>query len=219
MAVCGLRSEAKIIGDLPDGVVVIGGGDQSRLERDLQRLAPSSRALLSIGVAGGLAPDLKPGSVCLADVVVLPSGERLSADRRWTAAMARVLDAPALTVAGVDAPVGEVAAKSELRRHTGADLVDMESHIVAGVASAHALPFAALRVVTDSADRALPHAASVGMRADGAVDLPAILRSLARNPGQLPGLIRAGLDARAAFAAFLRSRQRLGPAFAFLDLV
>ena len=217
VAVCGLQTEAKIVGG-PSVVVIVGGGDQPRLERDLQRLAPTCRAMLSIGVAGGLAPDLKPGSVCVGETVVLPSGECLPADHRWTTAVADILGAPALKIAGVNAPVGAVAAKSELHGKTGAHLVDMESHIVARVASAHGLPFAALRVVTDAADRTLPHAASVGMRADGRVDLVAILRSLARNPGQLPGLIRAGLDARVAFAALLRSRQRLGPDFAFLDL-
>ena len=174
--------------------------------------------MLSIGVAGGLAPDLRPGSVCVADAVILPSGERVAADARWTAAIASVLGVPPRTLAGSDAPVATVAAKSELRQRTGAHLVDMESHIVARVASRHAVPFAVLRVVTDAADRALPHAAAVGMRPDGRVDLAAILRSLARNPGQLPDLIRAGLDARAAFAALLRSRQRLGPALAFVDL-
>ena len=89
----------------------------------------------------------------------------------------------------------------------------MESHVAARAAARHGLPFTALRVVTDPAGRALPHAASVGMRADGHVDLPAILASLARDPRQLPGLIRTGLDARSAFAALLRCRQLLGPGF------
>ena len=216
VAVCGLQAEAKIV-DGPGITVRVGGGDPARLDHELQHLAPTIRAMLSIGIAGGLAPDLKPGAVCVADGVVLPSGERLSADPRWTAALARIVGATALNIAGVDAPVGESSAKSDLYRRTGAGLVDMESHIVARVAAAHGLPFAALRVVTDAADRSLPHAASVGMRPDGRVDLPAILRSLTRNPAQLPRLIRTGLDARIAFAALLRSRQRLGPDFAFLD--
>ena len=216
IAVCGLVTEAKRVGG-PGVTVLVGGSDQARLQHDLQRLAPTCRAILSIGVAGALAPDLKAGTVCVADAVVVPTGESMSTDPRWTEAMSRVLGAPALRIAGVDAPVGSVSAKSELHRQTGAHLVDMESHIVARVASVCGLPFAALRIVTDAADRPLPHAATVGMRADGRVDLAAILRSLARHPGQLPDLIRTGLDARVAFAALLRSRQRLGPDFAFLD--
>ena len=86
----------------------------------------------------------------------------------------------------------------------------MESHIVARVALAHGLPFAAIRVVADPAERQLPPAATVGMRSDGRVDLPAVLMSLARDPRQLPSLIRTALDARAAFAGLLRGRQLLG---------
>ena len=56
------------------------------------------------------------------------------------------------------------------------------------------------------------------MRPDGSVDLLAILRSLARDPRQVPQLVRTGLDSRRAFAALLRSRQRLGPLFALGDL-
>ena len=42
------------------------------------------------------------------------------------------------------------------------------------------------------------------MRADGEVDLAAVLGALIREPGQLPALIRLGLDSRRAFSA-LRS--------------
>ena len=217
VVVCGLQAEAKIA--RADGVVLlVGGGDQRRLEADLARVASDSRAILSFGVAGGLASLLRPGDVRIAGTVVLPSGERVSADAGWSSELARRLDAPMATMVGADSPVADVASKAALNQSTGAELVDMESHIVARVASARGLPFAAVRVVTDAADRALPHAATVGMRADGRVDLEAILRSLKRNPGQLPALIRSGLDARTAFSALLRSRQRLGPTFALFDL-
>jgi len=49
------------------------------------------------------------------------------------------------------------AAKRALYLKTGALAVDMESHIVAGVAAAHGLPVAAIRVITDPALRAVPH--------------------------------------------------------------
>jgi len=39
---------------------------------------------------------------------------------------------------------------------TGAIAVDMESHVVAAVGAAHGLPVAAMRVVTDPAERTLP---------------------------------------------------------------
>ena len=45
----------------------------------------------------------------------------------------------------------------------------------------------------------LPPAALVGMKPDGGMDLPAVLRSLLANPGQLPALIRTGLEAERGF--------------------
>ncbi len=89
----------------------------------------------------------------------------------------------------------------------------MESHVAARLAALHGLPFAALRVVADPAERSLPPAALVGMRPDGTTDIGAVLRSLGRAPRQLPGLIRTGLDARAAFSALKSSRLELASLF------
>ena len=217
LVVCGLKAEADIAaGD--DVTVVCGGGDQARLAADLARLAPKAAAIVSFGVAGGLDPSLKPGALAVAAGVVTTKGERYSSDPEWASRLAGRLAAPTTVFAAVDVPIADVAGKAALHAATGAALVDMESHLAARAAQNAGVPFAALRAVTDPADRSLPHAATVGMRADGRVDLPAILASLARQPGQLPGLIRTGLDARKAFAALLRCRQLLGSGFAVLDL-
>ncbi len=211
MVVCGLEAEARIARG-PGVLVIAGGGDQSRLARDLAEVAPRARAVLSFGICGGLAPDRQPGDVIIAESVVTPAGERLTVDRRWADGLiGRLTGATLATVAGAETPVITVEAKAALRARTSAAAVDMESYLAASAAAG--CPFAVLRVVSDPAGRALPHAAAVGMRPDGKVDLPAILRSLGRDPGQLPGLIRTGLDARRAFAALFRCRQLLGPEF------
>ena len=217
LVVCGLRAEAGIAAG-EGATVVCGGGDGQRLAADLMRLTPIAAAVLSFGVAGGLDPALRPGDLRVADGVSAPGGQRYPTDRGWTGRLAARLAVPIARFAAVEAPLADIAGKAALRAATGAATVDMESHIAARAAVEAGVPFAALRAVTDPADRSLPHAATVGMRADGSVDLPAILTSLMKKPGQLPGLIRTGLDARRAFAALLRGRQLLGPGFAFLDL-
>ena len=214
--VCGLEAEAKIARGSADVRVIAGGGDAVRILSRLDALRPG--AVLSFGVAGGLAPGLAPGAIRVADAIVSPDGHRFVPDAVWSSSLAGALQVPLATFVGVDTPLADTRAKATAYAETQADLIDMESHVVAGWAARHDARFAALRVVTDPASRSLPHAATVGMRADGKVDLAAILASLARNPGQLPGLIRTGLDARAAFAALLRCRQSLGPRFALLDL-
>lgn len=217
VVVCGLTAEAKIAAG-PDVTVIAGGGDRYGLEAALDRAASTAHAFVSFGVAGGLAPHLSPGDVLVADTVVGPGGRRFATDPAWSARIAGALRAPRAVFLGVDAPVAGVADKAALRQAVDAAVVDMESHIVGETAARFGKRFAAVRVVTDPAARSLPHAATVGMRADGKVDLRAIFMSLMSNPGQLPSLIRTGLDARAAFSALLRCRQRLGPGFAFLDL-
>jgi hypothetical protein len=114
--------------------------------------------------------------------------------------------------------VADVAGKTALYGATGALCVDMESHIAAEAARAHALPFAALRVISDGAERALPRAAQAGMKPDGGMDIVAVLRALAADPRQLPSLIRTGQEAQTAFRALLRSRNRLGAALGFADI-
>ncbi|WP_246725262.1 phosphorylase [Beijerinckia sp. L45] len=214
---CGLKAEAKIAAG-PDVTVIAGGGDGLALEAALTAAVRQGGALVSFGIAGGLAPELRPGAIVVARRVMAPSGRYYEANIIWAQALAGRLHAPLADFAGVDTPLAGVAEKAALFRDRGASIVDMESHIVARVAAAHGLSFAAIRVVADPAERQLPHAATVGMRADGRVDLPAVLTSLARNPRQLPGLIRTAFDARAAFAGLLRGRQLLGADYGRLGI-
>lgn len=213
--VCGLDAEAKIANVAGDVAVIAGGGQANLIRQALDELRP--RAVLSFGVAGGLAPSTAPGDVYVAEKIVGPDGHDYPCHPAWTGRLAEALETRAVTFAGSDVAVAKVTEKRRIHAGSGAALVDMESHVIAAWAVANGADIAAIRVVTDPAHRALPHAATVGMRADGRVDLPAILWSLARNPLQLPDLIRTGLDARAAFAALFRCRERLGPGFARLD--
>jgi adenosylhomocysteine nucleosidase len=213
----GLQRERRILAG-PAVEVVAGGGDYLRLEAALDRLAVGMRGIISMGIAGGLAPELKPGQWVVANAV-LDGGRSLSTDSAWTNwLVARLPGAATSPVLGVRAMVAEASQKAILYRTTGAAAVDMESHVAARVAWRHGLPFAVARVISDTADRTLPPAALVGMRPDGGMDLPAVLRSLLADPRQLPALIATGLDAERAFRSLLRGYRLLGPALGGLDL-
>jgi hypothetical protein len=90
----------------------------------------------------------------------------------------------------------------------------MESHIAARLAAEQCVPFAAVRVVIDAVEEALPPAAEVGLREDGSPDVPAVLKSLARHPAQLPALVRTAYCASVAKKALRRARAALGEALA-----
>ena len=118
-------------------------------------------------------------------------------------------------IAGVPEPVADAASKHALNRSTGAIAADMESQVVARLATARELPFVCCRVVIDPAERSLPDAALAGMRADGSTDIGAVLKSLLRHPGQLPGLLAVARDAAQAKKALVRGRGKIGTGFGF----
>jgi hopanoid-associated phosphorylase len=221
LAVTGLVAEARIAAG-PNVVVVASGGNpiqlQAKLEEALRSEIPVS-AVVSFGIAGGLAPGLKAGTQFVARAIVTMDGQSYESDRVWTQDLTVALGgAPVVDIAGVDAPIAAPEQKRALHLATGAVAVDMESHIAARFAASHNLPFAAFRVVADTAEHQLPPAALVGLRDDGTIAIGAVVLSLLREPQQVPQLIRTALDTRAAFAALFRGRQMIAGGFGFADL-
>lgn len=217
IAVTGLLAEARIASGL--GVhTVSGGGDAARLGLLLQAaLTRGAKAVISFGIAGGLRPGLKPGAVVIGRIVDDGQG-RMEADAAWRRRLLAALPhAEVADIAGVDHAICGTDEKGALHRATGAIAVDMESHIAARLAALHRVPFAALRIIADPAERALPHAATVGMRPDGSSDVGAVLRALGRKPAELPALLRTALDARAGFSALKTTRASLNSLFGFSE--
>jgi hopanoid-associated phosphorylase len=217
--VCGLDFEAAI-GAGPGVATVVGPGPRrvtAGIDALIAAQAGGARAfsgILSFGCAGGLDPRLRPGDCVVATAVRAASGA-FDADPAWTRSLiGRLPHASLGVVAGLDAPLAGHDAKARLWRDSGALAVDMESHAAAGAARRHGLPFAALRVVLDPAWRSLPHAAVAAMREDGGTDVAALLRALARAPGDIGPLVGLALEAWRARRALRRVRAQLGTAIA-----
>jgi hopanoid-associated phosphorylase len=209
IVVVGLAFEARIAAG--PGIRVICSGDGRDLAGALaDACAQGSRSVISFGVAGGLAPGLRPGT-CVVGSAIL-SGVSVETDHGWSQRLLETIPGAVHgTILGVPRPIAHPDDKSALHAKTGAVAVDMESHIVAGVAATHGLPMAAIRVVTDPAARALPAAALAAMRPNGSTDIAAMICSVLKRPRDLPALLRTALDARAARATLLRGRRLLGP--------
>src|SRR6476646_7115059 len=198
LIVTGLVQEARIAAG-PGMTVICSSSDPQQLRALLTVFDPATiRGVISFGVAGGLDPTLKSGDVVVATEV-------LAGDTRWLAGLALnddLIESVALGssrvvrggLAGVEEVVAARSVKAALRLETGAAAVDMESHIAAAYAADAGLPFAALRVIADPADRALPPLAVSAIKPNGDIDLRKVLSGVARNPMMLRALVSTGID-------------------------
>jgi hopanoid-associated phosphorylase len=218
IAVTGMAFEASIAaGKGGDGIEAVYAARADLLQRALDAaLERGAAGVISFGTAGGLGPDLEPGTIVIAEAVDGPFG-RIACDADWSARMAAALMASPLaaqTRRGVEAAVA-APDKAALHQSNGALAVDMESHLAAAAAAARGLPFAVCRAVVDPAWRSLPKAAMAGLRDDGSTAVLPILRELARDPLQLGGLLRVAADAGAARKALTAARRVLTASGAF----
>src|SRR5499427_9090541 len=198
LIVTGLVQEARIAAG-PGMAVICSSSDPQQLRALLTVFDPTTiRGVVSFGVAGGLDPSLRSGDIVVATEV-------MSGDTRWLAGLSLTEEQIAGIalgrrrvvrggLAGVEEVVVAQACKAALRSVTGAAAVDMESHIAAAYAAEHELPFAALRVISDPASRALPALARSAIKPNGDVDLGVIFRGVVRNPGALRALVSTGID-------------------------
>src|SRR5580658_1529699 len=160
IAFVGLDFEARIAA--APGVQVVCRTAGSELEAIADSAVRQGyRGMISFGVAGGLASQLRAGDWIVASSIREEHTVRQT-DAVWSRKLLGMIDgAIHAPIVGVDSPIAEPAKKRELHRATGAAAVDMESHVVARVAAKHNLAFAALRVVVDPAHRAVPPAALI----------------------------------------------------------
>jgi adenosylhomocysteine nucleosidase len=198
LIVTGLVQEARIAAG-PGMTVICSSSDPRQLRALLTVFDPSTiRGVISFGVAGALDPSLKSGDVVVATEV-------MAGDARWLAGLAlneELITSLALGrrrvvrggLAGVEEIVAAQARKAALWIQTGASAVDMESHIAAAYADEAGLPFAALRVISDPAHRALPALARSAIKPNGEIDVRKVLRGVVREPRTLRALVSTGLD-------------------------
>lgn len=214
LIVTGLKQEARIAAG-PGLTVICSSSNPVQLREMMTSFDPGSiRGIVSFGVAGGLNPALKSGDIVIASQIV-------TANRRWSTEASLTEDLVALpmkrgrsivsgVLAGVEKVVLGQVGKEALRATTGADAVDMESHIAARYAEYNGLPFAAVRVISDPAHRALPQITLNAIKPNGNVDVWKVMRGIARNPRTIPHLISTGRDFNRALRSLRGCRSALG---------
>lgn len=205
-----------------------GAGAAAADRAALAALRHGAGALLSVGFAGALVTELHVGDLVLASEVLEHGGACWETDAmfrrhmlttasyqagRYSSAAIRCDDRPPhagegcrgrlVTVARI---VADVAGKRALQEETGGIAVDMESAAIARRAAAAGVPMAALRVITDGAEQALPPELETCFDSAGQFQRARLLRVLARRPGMATELMRLGRHASQAgrrLASFL----------------
>jgi adenosylhomocysteine nucleosidase len=224
--VAALASEARTLGpSMPRGgdpplseLAVLGAGSLLALS-GIGRAAAAAAAqalvdagvsaLMTFGMAGGLDPALKPGSVVIPREVISPDGTRYAACRAWREQVAAAVSALRAVSEGnlltstqaIETPADKAAAFHT----TGAAAVDMESAAVAEIAAKHNLPFIAVRVIVDTAADMLPRAVVAASRA-GKVQLARLIGGLILAPREIASMIRLAQRYRIA----MRSLRAIG---------
>jgi adenosylhomocysteine nucleosidase len=201
--------------------IACSGGSAERARSEAARLvAEGAAALVSFGLAGGLAQELRSGDLLLPESVRGTGPYSWSVDPMWRGRVRARLAAGGLepvggTLLGSERIVATPADKRALFEATGAQAVDMESHEVAAVAVAARLPFLVVRTIADPHDRVIPQAALETLRPDGRVRGRAVLGGIFRQPGQLVALFRLGRDSAAGLATLRRVAALAGPRLGF----
>ena len=220
LIVTGLQREADIAAGA-GSFAVCSGGSPGLLRERLSALGDTVgdiAGILSFGLAGGLAPHLQSGDMIAVTHVTSDEGRHDTHEHWYDSIVSAVSGAMALHhggLGGSESVIVNASGKQALHGATGALAVDMESHIAAAFAKLHNLPFAAIRAVSDPANRSLPPLATEALRPDGRVDYLKVLSGIARDPLQMSSLIAAGRDSGRAFSALRRVRGLLGPLFGF----
>jgi adenosylhomocysteine nucleosidase len=166
-------------------------------------------ALMTFGMAGGLDPALKPGSVVIPSELIASDGARYGTCRAWREQVAAAVSTLCAVTEGnllsnshaIETPADKAAAF----RSTGAAAVDMESAAVAQIAAKHNLPFIAVRVIVDTAADMLPRAVVAASLA-GSVQFARLIGGLILAPREIGSLIRLARRYRIA----MRSLRAIG---------
>lgn len=171
-------------------------------------------AALSLGIAGGLSPDVEAGDLIVGNRTILRrnSGQVLCEEkdsrlesfpcdpglqdaamtviRRWDS---RHCLGPILTVDHILT----MEEKRVLAARSGALAVDMESATIASAASACSIPFLAIRGILDPVHEELEVGFDQFLDTEGEPDLPRLMRYLIAHPFILPYLIGLGRRTKA----------------------
>jgi adenosylhomocysteine nucleosidase len=211
-----LKEEAalfrKIAANKPDVAIIVTGVGRKNAEKSLREfLATNSPDLvLTCGFAGGLNPDLKLGDVIFETVnePLAPAARTsLRRDEAASATQAGEGLVTRLTATGAkpakffcaDRIATTAAEKKKLREETLADAVEMESWAIYTVCRERGIPYATVRVISDTAHEDLPLDFNQLSKSDKNLHYGKLAKAILLSPEKIGALMQ--LQKKTKFAA------------------
>jgi nucleoside phosphorylase len=163
--------------------------------------------VLTCGFAGGLNPDLKLGEVVFE---ILSSSSQRELAQTETGNQLEPIDIGChekLIAAGAkpakifcaDRIATTIAEKKKLRAETGADAVEMESAAIHAICRERAIPYATVRVISDTANEDLPLDFNALSKPNKNLDFGKLFLAIAKSPEKIGALMQ--LQKKTKFAA------------------
>lgn len=192
-----------------ESVAEVGGMGRARAEAAAGRLLDrGAGALVSWGIAGGLDPDLGPGTVVIPEFVVDGDQGRWFVDSGWRdrllTGIGGLVPISRRPMYHSDRIVASPEQKHALHERWSVAAVDMESAGIAKVARGAGVPWLIIRVVGDVADQGIPKAVTELSDRNGRLRYGAVA-GLVLRPRLWPTLLALGR----ANAAAGRSMRRV----------
>lgn len=196
---CGMPEEKAVLAKALPGILILSGTDKL----NLPTLVPADCTMIvSAGLCGGLAPGLGIGAIVLAMRLLDQAGKVDVPDPAWVMNVARACATAGITAAqgayyssGILDQADTAPQRAVMFKSTGARAIDDESRYVAALAAQRQISFGVLRSVSDDWTETLPLAATGAiMNKDGSANLDYLLASLAKQPGQIPQLLKIAAD-------------------------
>lgn len=191
--ITGIAMEAKLLERFVSTSLMVdyAGLDPSAAHRAAEKMiAAGATALLSFGLAGGLNPAVSAGAVVIP--AEIRGDKKFPCDLAWTRRLASLLKETPSLLAHAPAVLATPDAKAAMFAATGAPAADMESYGIAETAAMHGLPFAAVRVVADTAADTIPSTALTSVDNAGRLRVGKAAWGALTHPWQIPGLVRLG---------------------------
>jgi adenosylhomocysteine nucleosidase len=176
-------TEGELCGKLVAVILTGPGKAAARRGTELLIAGHRPRWIISAGFAGALDPALARNDPVVPGEVVDLEGEVITLGTSIPSLPPRVRTGCRLL--SVNRVITRAADKAELRRVSGADLIDMETSAVAMLARERSLRFLSLRIISDDATVELPSEVANLLSHSGSYRLGMALRAIWRRPGAI----------------------------------